>query len=134
MLEDLGLVAALRSLVSGFRDLGDGVSSNLPDGIPEVSREAATALYRITQEALRNATKHASGAPVHVKLETQDGHLQLTIRDAGPGFDLAYARHNGGLGLFSMQERARLARGTPLLNSKSGDGTVIEVRVPLETP
>ena len=132
VLEDLGLIAALRSLIAGFRDDGIDVSFRLPDEIPALTADAATALYRIAQEALRNAVRHAPGAPVHVNLETQDKSMQLTIRDGGQGFDLTKVRLGGGLGILNMNERARLVNGTLLLHSRPGDGTVITVRVPAE--
>lgn len=111
---------------------GIDVSCSLPDEIPVLTADAATALYRITQEALRNSIKHAPGAPVHVTLGTQDNSVQLTIRDDGPGFELTKVRLAGGLGILNMNERARLVKGALLLDSRPGDGTVITVRVPAE--
>lgn len=129
VIEDLGLVAALRSLTSSFRENGNEVSAWLPDQLPEVSLDTATALYRIAQEALRNAQVHAKDASVNLTLTTHDGTLQLKIRDSGPGFNLASARHKGGLGLLSMQERARLVNGTLAIHSDPGQGTVVSVSV-----
>lgn len=134
ILEDLGLIPALRTLIAGFRDDGIDVSFSLPDEIPALTPDAATALYRIAQEALQNALKHAPGAPVHVSFGTQDKSVQLTIRDGGPGFDLTKARLSGGLGILNMNERARLVNGTFHLDSRPGDGTVVTARVPVETP
>ena len=132
VLEDLGLIAALRSLISSFRDDGIDISFRLPDEIPALTADGATALYRITQEALRNALKHSPGAPVHVTLGVEDDSVQLTIRDDGPGFDLTKIRLQGGLGILNMNERARLVNGTLFLNSRPGDGTIVTVRVPIE--
>jgi two-component system, chemotaxis family, CheB/CheR fusion protein len=132
VLEHLGLLPALRSLIAGFLDDGIDVSFKLPDEIPALSTDVATALYRIAQEALRNALKHAPGAPVHTTLLTQDSYVQLTIRDDGPGFDLNQVRLGGGLGILNMNERARLVNGTLLLSSRPGDGTVVTVRVPVD--
>ena len=131
VIEDLGLIAALKSLITSSRENGSEVMSWLPDQIPELSLDTATALYRIAQEALRNAQTHGKGAPVHLTLTTQDGHLNLKIHDNGPGFSLANARINGGLGLLSMQERARLVNGTLLIKSQPGEGTVVSVSVPV---
>ena len=61
-------------------------------------------------------------------------HVQLAIRDGGPGFDLTKVRLAGGLGILNMNERARLVNGTLRLDSRPGDGTVITARVPVETP
>lgn len=131
VIEDLGLIAALQSLAAGFGEDGVDVSLWLAKTIPEVTLDTATALYRIAQEALRNAQKHAGGAEIQITLTIQDSDLELTIRDTGPGFDLASARLAGGLGLLSMQERARLVNGTLHVNSRPGQGTVIAVHVPL---
>lgn len=131
VLEDLGLVAALRSLITGFGVSGNGISFHLPDDVSKVNPDAATALYRITQEALRNATKHAVEASIHVNLVKEDGLLKLSIRDDGPGFDLEQARLSGGLGLLSMQERSRLANGTFGVKTHPGEGTAIEVHIPV---
>jgi signal transduction histidine kinase len=131
VIEDLGLIAALKSLTATSRENGSEVTCWLPDQIPDLSLDTATALYRIAQEALRNAQTHGKGAPVHLTLTTQDGHLNLKIHDNGPGFSLTNARLNGGLGLLSMQERARLVNGTLQIKSQPGDGTVVSVSVPV---
>lgn len=131
VIEDLGLIAALRNLAESHGENGNEVSAWLPDQIPEIPLDKATALYRIAQEALRNARKHAKGAEIHVTLTSQDSSLQLKVRDSGPGFNLANARLAGGLGLLSMQERARLVNGSLQINSQPGQGTVVSVSVPL---
>ena len=128
---DLGLIAALRNLAETYGKEGTAVTSWLPEEIPEISLDAATALYRIAQEAIRNAQKHAKGAEIHVTLTVQDGSLHLKVRDSGPGFNLANARLGGGLGLLSMQERARLINGSLNIVSRPGQGTVVSVSVPL---
>ena len=131
VLQDLGLIPAIRSLVDNFRDSGGEASVRLAERPPNLAPEVATAVYRIAEEALRNVRKHAPGAPVQVSFLAHEDALQLTIRDAGPGFDLAQARACGGLGLLSMQERARFIGGTLCVNTRPGDGACITVRVPL---
>jgi two-component system, chemotaxis family, CheB/CheR fusion protein len=131
MIEQLGLVAALRSLSVSYRENGSEISCWLPDQVPDVNLDTATALYRIAQEAIRNAQQHARGTPIHITLTAQDNSLRLAVLDAGPGFDLAHARLGGGLGLLSMQERARLVHGTFLIKSHPGDGTEVLVIVPV---
>jgi signal transduction histidine kinase len=91
-------------------------------------------LYRIAQEALHNARKHAADSFVRVDLAQRDSTLMLTVEDNGPGFDPA-ARPSGkatGLGLFSMQERAYGLGGTFSIRSAPGSGTRIFVSVPLQ--
>ena len=132
VLEDLGLLAAMRSLIEGFRDEGSDVSFRLPDEMPALTADAATALYRIAQEALRNALKHAPGAPIQLALAVEDSTVQLTVRDDGPGFDLTKVRLGGGLGILSMNERSRLVNGSLILKSRPGDGTAVTVRMPVD--
>lgn len=132
VIEDLGLIPALRSLAESFRDTGGDISMGLPDRPVPVTLEAATGLYRIAQEALRNVMKHAPGAPVRFTVKAAEKVVQMTVHDAGPGFNVVSVKAHGGLGLVSMQERARLAGGTLLLRTQPGEGTVITVRVPLQ--
>ena len=91
----------------------------------------ATSLYRVAQEALRNVAKHAPAAAVRVQLSLDDRELKLVIEDSGPGFDIHGARRRGGLGLLSMNERARLAGGTLVIETQPGDGTRLTVRLPV---
>jgi len=123
IIEQLGLIASLRSACMSYRESGIDVTCLLPDQIPEVSLEIATALYRIAQEAIRNAQKHAKGAPIHVSMTTQENSLRLSVRDSGPGFEMNSACLAGGLGLLSMQERARSISGTLLIKPRLGEGT-----------
>ncbi|MBA3548728.1 MAG: PAS domain S-box protein [Nannocystis sp.] len=132
ILDDLGLAVALRRLVEDFqvsRDQPVGLTErDLPD---DIAGDTAATLYRIAQEALRNISKHASTGPVRIELGDEGGELRLTIADSGPGFDHAAVRGRGGLGIISMQERARLVGGSLSLRSRPGEGTIIDVRVPL---
>jgi two-component system CheB/CheR fusion protein len=132
VIADLGIESALRSLIEEHRNCGEDVGlevENIPNNLPF---EVAVALYRIVQEGLRNASKHAAGAHVQVKLALTDKALKLSIEDSGPGFDLIQVRRRGGLGLLSIQERARLAGGTFMLRTGQGHGTSLVVQVPVE--
>ena len=133
MLKDLGLAAALRSLVEEF-DRREGMPASFSSrGLPEqVPDEAATAIYRITQEALRNVAKHAGRTHVKVMLRNVDHMLVLKVVDFGVGFDADAVEGQSGLGMISMQERARIASGTFEISSELGSGTAITVTVPLE--
>jgi two-component system CheB/CheR fusion protein len=133
VLKDLGLAAALRSLVEEF-DRREGMpatfsSRGLPEQVPD---EAATAIYRITQEALRNVAKHAGRTHVKVMLRNVDHTLVLKVVDSGVGFDADAVEGQSGLGMISMQERARIAGGSFEIDSELGSGTAITVKVPLE--
>ena len=131
---DLGIVEALRSLVHDYKELGLEVALSTPEISEPVSTEAATALYRIAQEGLRNTLRHAPGAPARLSLKITNGDIRLRIEDAGPGFSPARAKAGHGLGLLSMQERARNVGGTLLLKSTPGEGTIIQVTAPLGNP
>lgn len=131
MLDHFGLPAALKSLVEEFAEREGMVAtfrgSNVPD---KISPELATNLYRIAQEALRNVGKHAGRTHVKVLLEGTDRGLRLSVRDFGDGFDTdGNARR--GLGLVSMEERARLVGGVLTVVSELGQGTSVTMTVPL---
>ena len=130
VIADLGLPAALKQLVQEFKDLGGDVRYvGRNQTAPELSVEHATNLYRIAQEALQNARKHAPGSSVRVVFAAQDQQVRLSIEDNGPGFNLDEVRHGRGLGLLSMQERARTAGATLTLRTKPGSGTRISVEI-----
>jgi two-component system, chemotaxis family, CheB/CheR fusion protein len=133
ILSDLGLSAALRALVKEFGEREDMpatyLSRNLPASWPP---EAATAIYRIAQEALRNVAKHAGKTHVKVALAGTGGHLKLTVVDFGIGYDQKAELAPPGLGMISMQERARLAGGTLTVKSAPGSGTIVTVDIPLD--
>jgi signal transduction histidine kinase len=87
------------------------------------------ALYRIAQEALHNAVKHAQPRSVAVSLEYEEGEVVLEIRDDGQGFDTG-GSFPGHLGLHSMRERAERVGGTLEVESRIAEGTRVRVRVP----
>jgi signal transduction histidine kinase len=133
ILEDLGLVPALRSLVEDFRAHtgmpADFIHMNIPARLP---LELSTPLYRIAQEALRNIAKHAGPASVQVSLGAAHGEIVLAIADSGAGFEIGNQAGPGlgGLGLTSMRERATLAGGTLRVTSAPGKGTSVNVHLP----
>jgi PAS domain S-box-containing protein len=88
-------------------------------------------LYRIIQEALNNALRHASAQSVSVTISEADGRLVVRITDDGVGFDLERAYNQGGIGLESMSERARSLQATFRIDSADGDGTTVTVTLPI---
>jgi CheY-like chemotaxis protein/anti-sigma regulatory factor (Ser/Thr protein kinase) len=132
-LEDVGVEAAIRSLVKDVAQAqGLAVRFHAERLSRPVPLDVATALYRITQEALWNAVRHARDAHIEVSLYEAAQELRLTIEDDGPGFDPDVVRDKRGLGLVSMHERAGLVGGRFLLRSTPGHGTKIAVSVPNE--
>jgi two-component system CheB/CheR fusion protein len=132
LLDDLGLATALRALVQEFGEREGMPSTFIAQDVPDLAPQLATiAIYRITQEALRNVAKHAGKTHVKVVLKGSLDSLHLEIVDLGVGFDQESDLRSDGLGIISMQERARLAQGTFLIESTLGMGTKIVVDVPL---
>jgi signal transduction histidine kinase len=89
------------------------------------------ALFRIAQEAVNNAVKHASARRVDIRLTTGEARVRLLVGDDGIGFDPAKDIREGGLGLTSMRERARGMGGSIRVETSPGDGTRVEVTVPV---
>lgn len=130
LLDRGGLCAALNALGGEIeRSSSIKVHVDLPTGVPRIVPAQALAMYRIAQEALRNAAKYSGAGEASLELaETSDGY-ELTVRDAGKGFDPS-AGSNGkrGLGLIAMKERAFLAQGSYTMTSRPGAGTTVRVR------
>jgi signal transduction histidine kinase len=132
ILDDLGLVDALRSECASFsRREGIAVVYH-PEAVPTpLPKDVALCLYRVAQEALRNLAKHAAVNEAWVSLLAAGPELVLRVEDKGVGFDPAAMRSQPGLGLSSMEERARLIHAEFAVRSAPGRGTTVEVRVPL---
>lgn len=134
VVEFVGLSRALESLCAdnrAFRGMEvEFASCELPPGL---ASDSAVALYRVAQEALRNAAYHSGSTRARVELAANAGRIQLRVTDWGCGFDVDLARRKGGLGLISMQERVQSLEGTLRITSKAGSGTEIIAEVPVKT-
>jgi signal transduction histidine kinase len=132
MLDDLGLVAALgwqaREVSSRAGIRVDMIATDVPDELPE---EHKTCVYRVVQEALQNAARHAEARLVRVAVKREGANLVLTIQDDGKGFNPHTVR---GLGLLGMEERVKNLAGTFQVHSKAGFGALLTVRLPLTAP
>ncbi len=130
-LDDFGLVSALERLLETWREQ-TGIAVELANrlGGEELPPEAATALYRIVQEALTNVVKHAAARHVSILLTYKNGRVVAVIEDDGRGFDPA--AESVGSGLESMGERVRLLDGRfRIESSPNGSGTTLVVEVPV---
>ena len=129
-LDDHGLVTAIEAQVRGFGDR-TGIAAHLEtEGDPAtLDGEKQTVIYRIAQEALANAGRHAGASRVDVTLSAAGEGARLRVTDDGSGFDPVAAR-DGGLGLEGMAERAKLVGGELDLRSAPGAGTEITLRLP----
>lgn len=131
ILDDLGLSFALKQLSEEFGRREDmPVRFTCGESTPATSPMVGGALYRITQEALRNIAKHAGKTQVNVSLTASQHELRLQIRDYGNGIEPGQARGRG-MGILNMEERARLAGGRFSMKAYPGKGVSILVRVPL---
>ncbi|HKI02954.1 MAG TPA: tetratricopeptide repeat protein [Thermoanaerobaculia bacterium] len=132
ILERRGLAEALRDHCEEV-----GRRSSLPMRLSLSDTEAplppqmALGLYRIAQEALANAVRHAGARAIHVTLTANAAAVHLTVADDGAGFETGPSRHTGGLGLSGIEERARLLGGLCRITSAPGAGTEVHVLVPL---
>jgi signal transduction histidine kinase len=135
LLDDLGLLPALRSLVADYAERR-GVAATLtaPDALPVLSDEGEVALFRALQESLANVARHADGAPVRVSIAATPQRVTVTVADTGPGFEgeqaLAGFEAEGHLGLVGMRERILALGGTVAVRSARGRGVTIILELP----
>jgi signal transduction histidine kinase len=131
MLDDFGLPPALRWYADLYSErTGIAVSVQVDQGFPRLSEERETALFRIVQEALTNAAKHADARQVTVRLARDGCMVRLSIGDDGRGFNYPAAqvhRNGSGWGLTTMRERVELIGGSFHLDSVPGVGTTVSV-------
>jgi PAS domain S-box-containing protein len=130
-----GLLAALDSYAHQFAGrMGIAVRVCGPEQeLPRLPAEAESLLFRIAQEALTNAAKHAGASAMEVALSQDAAEIALTVADDGRGFDpaaIGTPGHKPGLGLLTMRERAEFAGGSFSLESRPGCGTRIRVAIP----
>jgi len=134
-LDGHGLEEALRQLVAGIGPLMTAHCSVTVTGHPRpCSPEIEEELLRIAQEAANNANRHSRATEIRIALDYSAGSLKLSISDNGRGFDLDEGlRKTGHWGLKNMQERAAQIRGKYKITTAVGQGTQIEIQVPLSS-
>jgi signal transduction histidine kinase len=139
LLDDLGLLPALRSLVSDFSDRS-GIRTDLasPPALPSLSREAELALFRALQEALSNVLRHADARSVGVGISISADGVLLQVSDDGKGLPAGVTAEGlelgGHMGLAGMRERITALGGTVRLRAQSNAGALLEVLVPASAP
>ena len=142
LLDDLGVVPALRALVHAFAEQSRlEITFDAPDVVPPISSDASLALYRALQESLANVARHSGATAASVQLDVTKSDLTLTVRDNGRGFGGESAENRTGvaktlrdagreqLGIAGMRERIAALHGS--VDVSSGAGAAITVRVPL---
>ena len=135
ILDDLGLLPALRSLANEMKEYDRiDVELRVLGSERRFTPEVELLIFRIVQEALSNIRRHAEASRAWVVMEFADGKTRLTISDNGQGFELPGRLddlpRSGKLGLAGIQERARLIGGTLELQSTPGKGTTLMVEIP----
>ena len=130
ILQESGLPTAVQTYCEQFTATsGIPVACAADESAADLSRGAALALFRIAQEALGNAAKHAAATHVAVHLTRADGMVSLTVADDGGGFDRSLPG-SAGLGLIMMRERASQLNGRFDVDTAPGRGTTIRVVIP----
>ncbi|MGI6557808.1 MAG: sensor histidine kinase [Limnochordia bacterium] len=131
-LDDLGLVPALRRYLEDLRDrLGLPVELVILGEEVRLDLNQEVTLFRLAQEAVNNARKHAQAKAIRVRLEFAPFAVTLVVEDDGRGFTPSETGGLDGFGLLGMRERAELVDGDLEVTSAPGQGTRVRVRVPL---
>ncbi len=133
VLDDLGLIAALEWVTTEFERRHDISCTFKHNEVPEVVDAAATAIYRIAQEALTNVARHSDASRAEVMLELHGDEIVLTVEDDGKGADIKGLEEAEGFGISGIRERASLIGGTVELNSDVGTGMKLVFRMELDT-
>ncbi len=131
-LDKLGLRSAVHSLCKELSTKHQvSIEFHCADDGVEPPAEVGLALYRITQEALRNAIRHSGASSIQVEIEADGERIRLVVSDDGHGFERGPTDAHVGLGLQGMRERVRLVGGGLDLSTTPGRGTRIEAGIPL---
>jgi signal transduction histidine kinase/ligand-binding sensor domain-containing protein len=133
-LDQIGLTAALESLIEAVAESSQLRSSASIDNVDNLlSKDGEINLFRIVQESLNNILKHSGAFAIRIELKKTDNVLQLLVEDNGRGMqsDESHQGSQQGLGLSSMQERARILGGQLHIESGPGKGTQVLLKIPI---
>ncbi len=134
LLDDLGLIPAIRSLADDVRERGGlSIESDLPDSVPRLAPEAELALFRAAQEALANVVRHAAATKVSIRLRVTGHVLRLSVTDNGRGFPSGHGPSFDPvthLGLAGMRERIAALGGSASVAAALPSGVVVTVELP----
>jgi two-component system sensor histidine kinase UhpB len=128
-LDDLGLASGLMALCSRFSAAGLRVMPQIDSHIGPLDPEIELVVYRVAQEALTNVARHAGTDTAELRLTLEGGDLRLLVSDRGRGLPEGARDSRAGIG--GMRERALLAGGRLAIRSRSGEGTEIDLRIPI---
>ena len=134
VLDDLGLIPALHAFVKTFsKQTGIHVHLTVYAGVEQLDNAKRTVLFRITQEALTNVSRHAHASKVDVSFQKLPSAVGVTIHDNGKSFQvkrILHAKTNKRLGLLGMRERIEMVGGKLCIESAPGQGTTICAKIP----
>jgi signal transduction histidine kinase len=129
MLDDLGLTPALNwHARETSKRTGRNVVVSADEAIDGLADEHRTCIYRLVQEAVNNAVRHASARTVEVSVRKERQQVNVTVQDDGAGFDTRFLR---GLGILGMEERVRRLGGRLKISSQPGRGTLVAAALPV---
>lgn len=132
MLDDLGLVSAMESLLHDLSQrTGIVVGLDADDGGLDFGEPLASSLYRMAQEALTNVVRHAEATEVRVGVSVKDKQLVLTVRDNGKGYDAEAAAGRKSYGILGIRERARTLGGNARIERLATGGTLVGIVIPV---
>jgi PAS domain S-box-containing protein len=129
---DMGIVPALEWLTEEFsRHTGISCELKVLQGEIQIDEELGIAIFRIAQESLTNAARHAKAASIQITFKCDAGAYVLEVKDDGVGFDVAAPRKKTSFGLVGIHERVIATGGEVLVSSAPGCGTVVSVHIPM---
>ncbi len=133
VLHEFGISTALRNLVEGVSENADIIGKFYASGkFEDLYKTTKTYLYRIAQEAVNNAVKHANASVIIVKIDRADSQIYMLIEDNGIGFEINNESVKSGNGLHNMRERTGLLQGHFEIENPPKGGTRIIVRIPMK--
>jgi len=136
MLQDRGIAATVEHYIATYQSLFPmTIDLRTCDGLPHINADQELTAFRVIQEAIQNARKHARASRVQVDLLLRDQALVVMVEDNGRGFspERVTTHLMGGSGLRGMQERAALVGGSVTLHSAPGEGTRVELTIPMSS-
>jgi signal transduction histidine kinase len=132
VLQELGLIAAIRKEAKDLaKSTGVKARVAVSDSVGRLVPEVETAIYRVVQEALHNVAKHANAKSANIHMTRDHGLLRLSIEDDGGGINPVVNPQRPSFGMAGMRERISALGGTMQVKSRRGQGTRIEVSVPV---
>ena len=129
-IKDIGLINALRAFIEQMNKASGSIITLCLSGNYQIPSEIEESLFRIIQEAIRNAIKHSGGNKIGVEINEAQSRFLISITDNGKGFDQLLPRSRRAFGIISMTERTELLGGELRIVSRLGEGTSVEINIP----